>query len=181
MFVITGNPGVGKHTLAKRLAGKFEILDLNRVAIDNKVYKKTRDALDVDVVKLGKIVKKMIRSDTLAVGHLAPYVVPPKQVRFVIVLRKSPYQLIPVYKKRRYAKKKMFENLGSEILGVTAYDAITRFGKKKTFQIDTTNLSVQKTADRIKLVFKKKFKGDRVDWLALVAQKNDLARFFPSK
>jgi hypothetical protein len=40
---------------------------------------------------------------------------------------------------------------------------------------------VQKIENKIRLIFKKKLKGDRVDWLALVAQKNDLVRFFPSE
>jgi adenylate kinase family enzyme len=36
-FVITGNPGVGKHTTAKIIAEKThaEIIDINKVAIDN--------------------------------------------------------------------------------------------------------------------------------------------------
>jgi adenylate kinase len=181
-IIITGNPGVGKHTVAKHL-GKlgFTILDLNQVVIQKRIFEKKGTTLDVDVVKLSKAIKKMLKSDTLVVGHLAPYVVPKKQVKFAIVLRKNPYKLIPIYKKRNYSKKKLVENVGSEILGVTAYDTIKRFGANKVYQLDTTNISVKKTVNKIRLAFKKRFKGDRVDWLELVAKNNDLGRFFPQK
>lgn len=182
-IVITGNPGVGKHTIAKRLGAElgFAIIDLNQVAITKGIFEKKGSTLDVDVSKLSKVVKKMIKSDTIVVGHLAPYVVPKKQVKFALVLRKSPYKLISVYKKRKYSKKKAFENLGSEILGVVAYDAVSRFGPSRVYQLDTTRLSVKKATSKIKSIFKKRFAGDRVDWLGLVAKNNDLAKFFLHK
>lgn len=180
-IVITGNPGVGKHTIAKRLGAYtgFPVVDLNQVAIREGVFEKKGTTLDVDVGKLARIVKKMIKKNTIVVGHLAPYVIPKRQVKFALVLRKNPYKLTSIYKKRRYPKKKIKENLGSEVLGVTAFDAIASFGQSKVFQIDTTSRSVKKTVTKIKSIFKKRSQGDRVDWLGLVAKNNDLARFFP--
>lgn len=182
-IVITGNPGVGKHTVAKKLSSELghSIIDLNEVAISAKIFEKKGTTLDVDVRKLAKLVKKMIKPNIIIVGHLAPYVVPKRQIKFAIILRKSPYKLISVYKKRKYSKKKALENLGSEILGVIAYDAIASFGSKKVYQIDTTNQSIKKTLSKIKSVLKKRAQGDKVDWLELVAKNNDLAKFFPSK
>ena len=58
----------------------------------------------------------------------------------MIVLRKSPYDLIQIYDKRNYSDAKKNDNLGSEILGVIAYDSIEKFGEEKTFQINTTSL-----------------------------------------
>ena len=103
MLVITGNPGVGKHTIAKELAEKsdYSILDLNEIAIQNKIFQKRQSTLDVDVKKLAKLVKKTLDKNSLVVGHLAPYVLDKKQVSHVIILRKNPYKLIPVYKKRK--------------------------------------------------------------------------------
>jgi adenylate kinase len=181
--VITGNPGVGKHTLAKKISSElgFSIVDLNQIAISKGIAEKNQGTFDVDVNKLSRIVKKMLKNNTIVVGHLAPYVVPRKQVKFALVLRKNPYKLSLVYKKRKYAKKKALENLGSEILGVIAYDTIARFGSSKVYQIDTTYISVKKTMNKVKSIFKKRFQNDKVDWLALVAKNNDLARFFPSR
>ena len=183
MLVITGNPGVGKHTIAKKLAEKagYSILDLNEIAIQNKIFQKRQSTLDVDVKKLAKLVKKTLDKKSLIVGHLAPYVLDKKQVSHVIILRKNPYKLIPVYKKRKYSQKKIIENVGSEILGIIEYDSITKFGMKKTFQINVTNLTPVQIVNKIKLVLKNRFKGDKVDWLDIVASKGDLAKFFPNK
>ena len=182
MIVITGNPGVGKHTIAKRLCFElgYSLIDLNEVAIKNKIYEKKGSTLDVDVAKLEKIVKKLITKDSIVVGHLAPYVLTKRQVRIAIILRKSPYKLASVYKKRKYSKRKASENIGSEILGITAFDAIKKFGKKKTVQVDTTSRSIKDTMNKIKSILQKKASGDKVDWLGLVAKKKDLSKFFPS-
>ncbi|MFN3655412.1 MAG: adenylate kinase family protein [Candidatus Nitrosotenuis sp.] len=181
MLVITGNPGVGKHTISKILAEKlgYDILDINQIAIKNQVYQKSGSTLVVDTKKLEKIMKKLAKPKAIAVGHLAPYVIPKSQVKFAIILRKNPYKLIPIYKKRRYSQKKLYENVGSEILGVTSYDARLRFGKK-TLQVDATNLSVDRLVKKILRVMKTK-KQDEVDWLGLVSKKGDLAKFFSQK
>jgi adenylate kinase len=100
-------------------------------------------------------------------------------VEIAVVLRKNPYSLVSVYKKRKYSHGKSIENLGSEILGVTSYDAINEFGSDKTFQVDTTLKSVSATVKKIENLFVKGiFQEDEVDWLDLIAEKNDLRRFF---
>ncbi|MGQ0606210.1 MAG: adenylate kinase family protein [Candidatus Nitrosotenuis sp.] len=183
MIVITGNPGVGKHTISKKLSQKlgFPILDLNQIAIQNKVFQKRDSTLDVNVKRLARMTKKLIKKHTIVVGHLAPYVVEKSQTNLAIILRKNPYKLIPIYKKRKYTQKKIIENIGSEILGIIEYDAIARFGMKKTFQINATNLSPNEIISKIGLILKHRFKGDKVDWLDMVANRGDLAKFFPNK
>jgi len=179
-LVITGNPGVGKHTASRLLAEKlgYDILDLNQIAIKNKIFKKSGSTLDVDTKKLAKIMKKLARPRTIVVGHLAPYALEKSQVKIAIVIRKNPYKLIPVYKKRKYSQKKIYENIGSETLGIISYDSASRFGKKSV-QVDATNLSPIKLIRKIQNSIKTK-KGDKVDWLGLVSKKGDLAKFFPA-
>ncbi|MBM3905857.1 MAG: shikimate kinase [Thaumarchaeota archaeon] len=183
MLVITGNPGVGKHTVSEKLAQKLDlpILDLNQIAIQNKVYEKSGSTLDVDVKKLARLVKKLAKKNSIIVGHLAPYVLDKTRVSTTIILRKNPYKLIPVYKKRKYTQKKIIENVGSEILGIIEYDSIASFGIKKTFQINATNLSPSQIIAKIGLITQRKSKGDKIDWLDLVSRKGDLAKFFPNK
>ena len=181
MKVITGNPGTGKHTLASRLARELglELVDINRLAISEGLAERAKGALDVDVARLKKIMEKKVPRDALVVGHLAPYVVPKKRVEVAVVLRRSPYKLEKVYRKRRYDKKKMKENLGSEILGVTYFDTVEAVGRKKTFQVDTTERTAAETAKRVRSVFAgRKVRQDSVDWLAEVTKKKDLPRFF---
>src|SRR3970282_1590123 len=126
-IIITGNPGVGKHTVAKSIGKilKYKILDINQIALDVK--------------KLKNILKNKIKANSIVVGHLAPYVVTKKQVKKAVILRKNPYKLISIYKKRKYSAKKIAVNVGSEILGVIAYDSIKKFGRNKSYQIDTTS------------------------------------------
>ena len=181
MKIITGNPGTGKHTVAKAVARRLNLnlMDINRIAISEKVVKKGPGTLDVDVNKLKKIIDKGPR-DALLVGHLAPYAVSGSRVELAVVLRRSPYSLEREYRKRGYAKKKALENLGSEILGITYHDTVKSFGRKKTFQFDTTGKSVSETAKRIESLFSNgKARDDDVDWLMTISKKGDLKRFFP--
>ena len=55
-LIITGNPGVGKHTIAKSLAKvlDYEIFDINKIARESNLYEKTDETHDVDVSKLKK-------------------------------------------------------------------------------------------------------------------------------
>jgi adenylate kinase len=180
--VITGNPGVGKHTVAKQIAKNLnlDLIDINKVAIENGIFVRGKETLDVDTKDLQKILNKKITNHSLIVGHLAPYVIPRNKVNLVIVLRKNPYKLIPVYKKRKYSKQKTIENLGSEVLGITFYDALKKFGPSKIHQIDTSLSSVSKVVKKIEMLFEKgKFQEDQVDWLGLISKKGDLKRFFP--
>ncbi len=182
MKIITGNPGTGKHTIAKLISRKLnlEIIDINKVAINEGVFKKNNGTLDVDVDKLKKIINKKDSENSVLVGHLAPYVISPKNVEMAVVLRKNPYKLQSTYKKRKYTNKKSLENTGSEILGIVYYDTIREFGREKTFQIDTSNKAISFTAKKVESIFKgNKVKEDNVDWLQLVFKKRDMRKFFP--
>ncbi len=138
VLVLTGNPGVGKHTVSKKLAEilGYEIVDVNKEAVKVGTAKQN-DSIDVDVEKTKKILKEKI-SDS-----------------------------------------KKNDNLGSEILGVIAYDSIEKFGEEKTFQINTTSLTVEGITKKIEDVINGTSKGDAVDWLADITKKNDLRKFFP--
>ena len=96
-----------------------------------------------------------------------------------IVLRKNPYELIQIYEKRNYSDKKKNDNLGSEILGVVAYDSIEKFGEDKTFQVDTTSLPVEGITKKIEGIINGTSNGDTIDWLTEITKKNDLKKFFP--
>ena len=181
MKIITGNPGTGKHTIAKLISKtvNLEIIDINKIVVSRRVFKKNNEAFDVDVGKLKKIIDKMNSDNSILVGHLAPYVISPKNVEMAVVLRKNPYKLQSTYKKRKYASKKSLDNIGSEILGIIYYDTIHEFGRKKTFQIDTSDKSILSTVKKVESIFKGNKAEDNVDWLQLVLKKGDMRKFFP--
>jgi adenylate kinase len=180
-IVITGNPGVGKHTISKSLAKVlgYEILDINKIALEFNLYEKTAETIDVDVLKLKNLLKKKISKKSLIVGHLAPYVLTKSQISQAIILRKNPYKLAQIYRKRKYSKRKTAENLGSEVLGIIAYETIKKFGKNKSIQVDTSLKSPTNITNRIKDILNGKSKSDSVDWLAAITEKKDLQKFFP--
>ena len=179
-LVITGNPGVGKHTIAKKIAKllELEIVDINKIALESGVFSKSKETTDVDVDALKPIIRKKISKNSIVVGHLAPYVLTKSQVGKAVILRKSPYKLTLVYKKRNYSKKKTAENLESEIIGIIAHDTIKKLGKEKIIQIDTTDKTIQKVLTQTKSAIKGKKRSDEVDWLSLVTKKKDLQKFF---
>ena len=182
-LVITGSPGVGKHTVARRLAGLhgMRILDLNEVAARWKLGRMSEEGpQDVDVGRLGEIIEGEEMRHLLIVGHLAPYVLTRDQIMMAVVLRRNPYSLDRIYKERGYPERKRVENQGSEILGITAYDAITEFGADKTVQLDTTDRTAEQTAGAVTdVLLSCRRPADAVDWLSLVESGGDMERFFP--
>jgi adenylate kinase len=178
-IVITGNPGVGKHTITQKIAEKLElsIIDINSIARDAGLFKRNNDTYDIDTAKLEKILKQKISEKKVIVGHLAPYVLDKNKVKIVIVLRRNPYDLISVYKERKYTDKKSKENLGSEVLGVIAHDAISKF-QEKAFQINTSGKSIQEVIEKVMTMISSNEGNEEVDWLDLITKNNDLKKFF---
>ena len=188
-LVITGNPGVGKHTSAKLVIqriGPGSIIDINKLAISQKAILKRRrtkyGGIEVDTKKLAKMLATQLEESKgviLVVGHLAPYVLEPTRIDLVIVLRRSPYDLIRVFERRMYSLHKIRENLASEILDISLYDSLQTFGKEKIAELDTTLKAPGDTANDIVLLLhqKRKRKIGTVDWLSLVHKKGDLNKF----
>ena len=180
MLVLTGSPGVGKHTVSKELAEAldYEIIDVNKEAIKAGMPKRD-DSIDVDVEQMKELLKGVLTEKSLIVGHLAVYVISKARVSKAIVLRKNPYDLIPIYEKRNYTDEKKNDNLGSEVLGTITYDSIKKFGNDKTFQVNTTSLTTEQTVKKIVGIVCDNSDGDTVDWLTEISKKNDFKKFFP--
>ena len=176
MLVLTGNPGVGKHTAASEIMKQntmYEIIDINNLAIELGLAEKAKETLEVYVAELKIKMKQKVSNNSLIVGHLAPYVLDESDVDVVIVLRKNPMDLIKVFKNRGYSKEKIKSNTTTEFIGVTFNDSISSFGKEKTFQIDTTNKTPEQVTSIIDKIVNGKNKGDIVDWFHLVEENKD--------
>lgn len=185
-LVITGNPGVGKHTCAKYVLEKIgsgNIVDINKLAVSHNAIldKDSQDGLVVNTKKLAKLLASRLnesRSLTIIVGHLAPYVLDPTAIDIVTVLRRSPYELIRTFEERSYSLHKIRENVASEIIGVSLYDSIQNFGEEKIAELDTTAKRPEDIAMQIVLLLRRKStkKIGIVDWLSLVHKKGDLRK-----
>jgi len=180
VLVITGSPGVGKHTIANEVlhSNDYELLDINKIASAKGFIEDNQDGNEIDVDKFKVYFEEIITEKSLVVGHLAPYVLNDKNVKSAIVLRKNPYKLLDIYEKRGYSEEKRRENLGSEILGIITNDAITNFGQDKTFQIDASESTPKEIASQIDNIINRNDDGDNIDWLPLIQEKNDFKTFF---
>lgn len=170
--MITGGPGVGKHSAARELsrATGAPVVDLNRAAAECGAL----DGGEVDARALGRAAAGM-PPGAIVVGHLAPYAVPPGCR--AAVLRRDPRQLRRVYEERGYPGAKSAENCAAEMLGVTAHDALERFGRAKTVQIDATRRTPSQVA---RMAAEASPPGDAVDWLAEAAARGELPSHFPT-
>jgi len=180
-LVITGNPGVGKHTIAElflKYDTSYQMFDISKFAIEKGFGEQLDDGIEIDTVKTKNEIQKLDLEKSLIVGHLAPYVLDESDIDLVIILRKNPYDLIEIYKKRSYQDSKIKQNTGSEILGVIANDSITSFGKEKSFEIDATNKTPEIILEEIQNIINNQKGGDMVDWLRLVEEKNEINKFF---
>ncbi|MGB0855864.1 MAG: adenylate kinase family protein [Nitrosopumilus sp.] len=178
-IVITGTPGVGKHTITRELAKRLDlsIIDINKIAKEEGLFEKNNDVNEVDIVKLERILEENLTEKNVVVGHLAPYAIKKNKLKIMIVLRRNPYDLMSVYKKRNYTKEKGMENTGSEILGIISHDAINKF-QEKVFQINTSGKNIDKVVDKIIGIINNNGQSEMIDWLNLVVTNNDLKKFF---
>jgi adenylate kinase len=177
---------VGKHTSVKFVSEKLggvKIIDINKVIIDNDAFilNEDRYGIEVDIKKTLKLITEELkkREDLVIIGHLVPYVLKPDRINLVIVMRRSPYELIKTFEDRGYSTEKIRENVASEILGVSFYDALKTFGKNKIAEIDATGKMPQQCAEEIVLLLQKKLRHEIgiVDWLSLVYEKGDVQKF----
>ena len=178
-IVITGTPGVGKHTIGKELSQKLEleIVDINEIAKNSGLFEQNDESNDVDTEKLKEILREKISNKCIIIGHLAPYVLDNEKINIVIILKRSPYDLIQVYDERGYSDKKSKENASSEILGVITYDAMNQF-QDKVVQINVTGKSIQEVLEKVESVIAGRRDSEEVDWLELVTKNDDLKKFF---
>ena len=186
--VITGNPGVGKHTCAKFVSeklGKAKLIDINRVIMSNNAVALSSNAVngigEIDVKKTEKLILEEIKKaeDVVIVGHLAPYVIRATGIDLVAVLRRSPYQLAKIFQQRKYTPMKMKENIAAEVLGITLYDSVETFGKERVAELDATGKTPQDIAKDIISNLQKKSRKQIgiIDWLSLVYEKGDAQKF----
>lgn len=180
VIIISGTPGVGKHSIAEELAKLLEnaiIIDLNKIIISkNLLVDDSGGHNDVDIDKAFDYFRLMISSamadsDVLIVGHMAPYVVDPLLVDVVVVLRRSPYDLKKVYEQRSYSEGKIKDNLISEILGIISFDFLKYYDPKKIMEIEikTNTLPVYNAGEIYKIIMNKDLRRfGLIDWLPLV-------------
>lgn len=181
-LVITGNPGVGKHTTACELKKILDLvlIDINDLAVQHHAFLQTPN-LEIDSRKIATIIESKLGESqrTVIVGHLAPYVLKKEWIDLTIVLRRSPYAILSTLESRKYSAEKIRENVASEILGVILYDSVQCFGEEKIAELDTTQTTSTEICEKIISLIEGNTgrKIGVVDWLSLVNERGDVGRF----
>ena len=129
-IVVTGTPGTGKTTVAKKIAKMlgYTYVDVNKVIAAHKLsegYDRKRRCKVIDVKKLNKWLGTIIENSKKKVvidSHLAHYL--PKELVDKCVVTKCNLKLLSMrLKKRGYPEHKIKENLECEIFDICLNEA----------------------------------------------------------
>lgn len=163
LIAVSGVPGTGKTTIAKRLSKKlnYYYLDANKLISKYKLsegYDRKRKTKIIDVDKLNRKLIKEIKTLTkksnklfssknkinknikkfkgiIIDSHLSHYL-PRKYVDFCIVTKCDIKELNKRLKNKGFNKNKIQENIQSEIFGICLNE--TKERKHKIILVDTT-------------------------------------------
>jgi len=152
LIVISGTPGTGKTTLAIWLSKKLDIprLDLHDYYKQISIrYDRSGKCYDIDMKKFEKLIEaKLKESDLIVDTHIA-HLLPKKLISLCVVTTCSNLKKLETrLEERKYPKKKVRENLDSEIFQVCLNEA--KEVGHKTIVIDTSKkFSKEKLVENI--------------------------------
>ena len=164
-------------------------MDINKIILSENLFISSSTSSseiepEIDVAKVSNFLKLMLSTkeyvDAIIVGHLAPYILDPLLLDFVVVLRRNPIELKRIYEKRGYSEKKISDNLISEILGIISYDFLKKFNKKNITELEIVenvlpSIHAQKIIDMYNN--KKAREFGMIDWLSVIQTNPQMYKF----
>jgi adenylate kinase len=132
----------------------------------------------IDEKLLSRRLKEIItkhNSHIILEGHFIPRISGFKPER-VFVLRCHPRKIIDRLEERNYSKRKIAENVASEILDFCLKDAIKVFGRTKIFEIDNSKNRPNLMASMILTMLEGKIqkKSKHIDWISTLEKEESL-------
>ncbi len=177
-IIIAGTPGVGKTTIAKKVADKINALhiDLSELAMSKKLFSHYDDERDTYVIDENRVVEEVLeiirKHEYIVIDTHYPEILPKEEIDMVIILRLHPRVLEERLKNKNWVWEKIRENVLAEILSVVAVNAVRKFGEDKVYEIDTTNKSVEEVVKTVLEIIDRSngYKsGLYIDWLTTLS------------
>ena len=141
---VTGTPGAGKTTVARRLA---EELDAEYFDVTKEVREGASAGYDeergVPVADVEALRDSVPDGDVVLDGHIAHHLEPDA----VVVLRCAPDVLRERLEKRGWSDEKIRENVESEALDIVLAEAVET--EAPVFEFDTTEATPDETTGRV--------------------------------
>jgi adenylate kinase len=160
------------------------IVDINKVILHENFFISSNSENEIDIEKTSNKLKLLLSEkeygDAIIVGHLAPYVIDPLLVDFVVILRRTPSELKKIYEMRSYSENKISDNLIAEILGIISYDFLAKFKKQCIVELEI-NENVLPSVYAQKIIDMYNNKNLRefgiIDWLPVVQTDPQMLKF----
>ena len=163
-IALTGTPGTGKTSLSRKL--DWNLVSINDYYSDICNGKDEEDNWLIDLDKLNEFIIVENHSNTIFEGHIAHFL---KKINMVVVLRCQPDKLKERLASREYSKEKIEENMEAEALNIITEEAIELYGKKAVIELDTTNMTIERTVKKLKDILNGNIKSNkRIDYSEVI-------------
>ncbi len=184
MIVITGTPGTGKTTIAKAIAKAIhaDYLSLTRFVTAKSLYSgidRERSSKIVDIERTRKSLRNLTsRGEMIIVDTHVADSIPRERTRRVIVLRCHPNILESRLRRKGWSANKVRENVLAEMLDACFMIAISYYGAKKVFQLDTSSRRLEKcVALARKIVLQQTSESVTINWIATLKREHGLEKY----
>jgi len=188
VILVTGTPCVGKTSVACLLASKLDAFYVNLTELvlhENLVLGKDeeRGSIIIDENRMRRKIREIVedcdKSEVIVDGHYAVSVVPKKLTTHVFVLRRDPVELRKFMEQCSFSRRKLWENLASEILDVCLCEALNVYENGKVCELDVSGKSVEETVNEILNVLNgsEECHVGVVDWLGKLESEDLLEEF----
>ena len=179
---VTGTPGTGKTTFSKELSRRLNLkyVNIEDIIIQENLhmgFDESRDSYILDIERAYKRMLEIAESNTVYEGLSLAYLADEEWLDKIIILRCNPYILEKRLAEKGFKPEKIKENIASEILDVIPSEVYSRFNRENVLQIDNSKDLEKAVEKAVRFINGEDVESDYVDWLGLIAEKNDIKRF----